>query len=368
MAKEKKPMKVWQKILLVILIVVICIAALLAVLILILTVTEYKPKDEESLEVNGASSKEISIGDDITAMTWNIGYGALGDNADFFMDGGTSVRTADEDRVNENVSGIIREIQSIDPDVAFLQEVDENSTRSHHINEAQTISDSLSGYTNTYASNYRVLWIPYPIPNIGKVDAGILSLTRYDIADSTRIQLPCPFSWPTRLGNLKRCLAVNRVKISGSDKELVLVNLHLEAYDSGEGKKKQTAMLRDVLETETAKGNYVIAAGDFNQTFSNVDNPYPVLDGMWEAGLIDISEFNDTLQFCMDDSTPSCRSLDRSLADAESTAPDDFQYYIIDGFIVSNNITVHSVQTQDLEFKNSDHNPVVTTLTLNEEP
>ena len=30
-------------------------------------------------------------------------------------------------------------------------------------------------------------------------------------------------------------------------------------------------MLKEVLEAERAKGNYVIAGGDFNQIFSDVD-------------------------------------------------------------------------------------------------
>ena len=53
----------------------------------------------------------------------------------------------------------------------------------------------------------------------------------------------------------------------GSDREPVLVNLHLEAYDDGEGKIAQTNQLRDYIEDEYAKGNYVIAGGDFNQVF-----------------------------------------------------------------------------------------------------
>lgn len=367
MTGTAKPLKTWQKVLRAILIIIICIALAFVAFLGFLTATEYRPADREALKVSGSSSSEISEGDQITAMTWNIGYGALGDNADFFMDGGSSVNTADKDRLNENMKGIIKEIQSVDPDVGFFQEVDKDSTRSHHVDESKMLRNALGGYDSTFATNFKVAWIPYPLPMIGKVNGGIETFSRYGIADATRIQLPCPFSWPVRLGNLKRCLAVNRVKLKDSDKELVLVNLHLEAYDNGEGKKKQTEMLRNVLQRETAKGNYVIAAGDFNQIFSSVDNPYPVLDGMWKAGAIDTSSFNDSLQFCMDNSTPSCRSLDQALDTAKSRSPEDFQYYIIDGFIVSSNITVDSLQTQDLGFKNSDHNPVVIKLTLNEQ-
>ena len=60
------------------------------------------------------------------------------------------------------------------------------------------------------------------------------------------MQLPCPFSWPTRIANLKRCLLVERIPIADSDKELVLVNLHLEAYDDGEGKGKPRQPKRNV--------------------------------------------------------------------------------------------------------------------------
>ncbi len=67
--------------------------------------------------------------------------------------------------------------------------------------------------------------------------------------------------------------------IQGGTAELVLVNLHLEAYDDGEGKAAQTAQLAQLLQEERARGNYVIAGGDFNQSFSNVDTSmYPLQD------------------------------------------------------------------------------------------
>ena len=42
----------------------------------------------------------------------------------------------------------------------------------------------------------------------------------------------------------------------------------------------------------------------------------------------------------------------------------NFQYYVIDGFIVSANIQINSCRTQNLQFQNSDHNPVVMEVTL----
>ena len=142
-----------------------------------------------------------------------------------------------------------------------------------------------------------------------------------------------------------------------SGKELVVINLHLEAYDSGEGKIAQTRQLRELLESEAEKGNYVIAGGDFNQVFSNTDiTAYPAQEGKWLAGEIDVNEFSENLQFLMDSSVPTCRSLDQPYAGADR---ETFQYYVIDGFIISSNLEVKHLETLDEDFVHTDHNPVL---------
>lgn len=344
-----------------------------------LSVTEYKPADVEEVAVEGEATPDtetgrtaVMEGDTVDVMSWNIGYGGLGDNADFFLDGGKSVRASDEKRVRKNIEDIASGIVTVHPDVVFLQEVDRESTRSYKIDEAESIKSILNdnnkmNYISTFATNYKVGFVPYPIPPIGKVDAGIMTLTNYEISSSTRLQLPCPFSWPMRLINLKRCLMVDRVPVvdesgNATGKELVLVNLHLEAYDSGEGKAEQTKMLKDFLQQEVDKGNYVIAGGDFNQKFSSVDSRiYPEYEGSWHCGAIDVSEFGDDFEFIMDNSTPSCRYLDMVYEGADKEI---FQYYLLDGFIISKNMEVNFYFTIGQDFKSSDHNPVVLSVTL----
>jgi endonuclease/exonuclease/phosphatase family metal-dependent hydrolase len=53
--------------------------------------------------------------------------------------------------------------------------------------------------------------------------------------------------------------------------------------------------------------------------------------------------------------------LDKAYVNADQT---DFQYYMIDGYIVSKNIDVSSIKTQSKAFENSDHNPVVMEVKL----
>lgn len=357
--------------------VVIAATALILILLIVFTVTEFRPDDVENLAVDNSkqeSAKTLSIGDDITVMTWNTGYGALGETADFFMDGGESVSSSDEQTVQDNLTQIASQISDVDADIVMLQEVDTNSKRSYHIDELDNITSSLANssaestktsYNSTYAENYKVLYVPYPIPTIGQVDCGIATLSSFEVTNSKRISLPCPFSYPVRLFNLKRCLMVNRIPIEGSDKELVIVNLHLEAYDDGEGKAAQTQQLKELLEEETQKGNYVIAGGDFNQSFSNYDNSqYPIInDDMWVPGEVNTDAFDESLTFVTDNAVPTCRSLDKPLAGNDSDY-DNFQYYVIDGFIISDNLSINSVETKDLGFVNSDHNPIVLSVTL----
>ena len=345
---------------------------LLAVLVLaaglfgVLTLTEYKPADVETVAVTAGSApgEALRAGDTLRVVTWNVGYSALGDNADFFMDGGKSVRTADLARVQANMGTMTGALQGMNPDLIFLQEVDVASDRSHRVDESALFRAAFPGMNSAFAANYRALYVPYPVPPIGHVDGGIQTLARPAIADAARIQLPCPFSWPLRLGNLKRCLLVTRIPVEGTGKELVAVNLHLEAYDDGEGKIAQTAQLASFLQAEAEKGNYVLAGGDFNQIFSGADDgAYAVREGLWTPGVIAEEDFGNRFSLLMDTRVPTCRSLDQPLAGADKAS---FQFYMIDGFIVSDNLTVKTLETQNLGFTATDHNPVLLEVTLGE--
>ncbi len=342
-------------------ITLLCIVLLLAVGIGILTIAEYRPAGVESVIDAHEVAATLKVGDSISIVSWNCGYGALGDNADFFMDGGSSVYTADQERVEQNLQGISEALKGLNPDILLLQEVDINSSRSYGLDERNVLREILPGADECFAYNFNTLYMPYPIPPMGHVESGLFTLSSYGISSADRISLPCPFSWPVRTINLKRCLLVSRIPLQDSENELVLVNLHLEAYDNGEGKEAQTKQLASFLRNEFDKGNYVIAGGDFNQIFSSIESPYAVYEGMWQPGIIDAGSFDDSFSLLMDPTHPSCRSLDKPLAGADT---EGFQFYLIDGFIVSSNVRVNSMETLDLGFKCTDHNPVTLDVTL----
>lgn len=339
----------------IILIIVIFVAAVLC----FYTIREYRPAAQEEIVISDNGTDSLRVGDSITLLSYNIGYGALSSTEDFFMDGGEKVRPDDKELVEKNLAGIASIIKEQDADICFLQEVDTDARRSYHINEQKVLEQELS-MKGIFACNYKCDFVPYPFPPIGKVNAGILTMTNLKIEEATRIALPESFQWPIKTCNLKRCMLETRIPIEGSDRELVLINFHLEAYDSGEGKIAQSRMLAGVLQEEYEKGNYVIAGGDFNQTFEGIDK-YPILNSeYWVPGRISESDFPEGFRFAVADNVPTCRLLNAPYSGNYT----DSQVYVIDGFLVSENILVEKVENIDMDFIYSDHQPVKLQVTL----
>ena len=350
-------MKKFLRVLLILLLViVVAVGGLLGWL----TATEFRPEPVESLDFLTHSDEAATIPNDaeLKILSWNVGYAGLGKDSDFFMDGGKDARSADQATVQEYLAGISGVINGGEYDFVMLQEVDTDSSRTYGINEAKALAFG----TSSFAFNYSCPFVPVPVPPLGKVNSGLLSCSAYEVSEAERLSLPCPFSWPLRIANLKRCLMVSYLPIENSDKQLVLVNLHLEAYDDGEGKIAQTNQLREFINSEYQKGNYVIAGGDFNHVISGMDPAWQqARAGLWMPGVLDVSEFGDVLSAIMPDNGPTCRSLDQPLAGADLST---FQFYLIDGFIVSNNVQVNLLETDDRGFLCADHNPVRLQVTL----
>ena len=351
-----------KKILKILLILVLVAVAAVALLFGWLTAAEYKPEPVETAEVSLTGDADtIKPGQQLTILSWNIGYGGLGKDSDFFMDGGKDSKSADRETVGRYLEGIRRTIDEADPDLVMLQEVDTDSSRTYGIDERSVLNRGMD--CDTFAYNYSCPFVPIPVPPIGKVHSGLYTMTGdLTIAQAVRISLPCPFTWPSRVANLKRCLLVSYLPIEGSDKQLVLVNLHLEAYDDGLGKIAQTNQLRDFITSEYEKGNYVIAGGDFNQVFPGSLERYPnTHPENWEPGVLDEGLLPEGWTLAYDLSVPTCRLLNQPYDPADTAGT---QYYVIDGLILSPNVELSSVETVDAHFENSDHNPVKVELVL----
>ena len=350
-----------KKFLTVLLILLLVIVVALGGLLGFLTVTEYRPADVESVtvrRVDGAGTSPIPS-DGFSVLSWNIGYAGLGKHQDFFMDGGTKSRPGDPDAVYSYLRGIVSEVEQAGADLMVFQEVDIDASRTFGTDETEALARGVSAF----ALNYSCPFVPIPFPPMGKVHSGLFTTTDFAVTSADRFALPCPFSWPLSIANLKRCMLVTRHPVAGSEHELVLVNVHLEAYDDGEGKTAQTKQLMDFLQEEYQKGNYVITGGDFNQIFPGGQKAWPnTHPDLWTPGVLD-TDLLGGFGCVYDLAVPTCRLLNQPYDPTDTV---NTQYFSIDGFLVSPNVDVASVKTLDLGFEYSDHNPVLLTVSLND--
>jgi len=172
---------------------------------LAMTITDYKPKDVVPLKAENQKTNTLSESE-FTIATFNIGYSGLDDKQDFFMDGGTMSRSSSKEKTEENLKGIGKTLKDLDSDFIFVQEIDKSATRSFYINEYDYLKTLLDNYSATYATNYKVLWVPVPLnKTMGYVNGGLVTFSKYKIADANRYQYPGTEKWPRQLAELDRC-------------------------------------------------------------------------------------------------------------------------------------------------------------------
>lgn len=321
---------------------------------------DWKPAEKIDIPFNPISTHTQKISDStFTFMIWNVGYGGLGEAADFFYDGGNMVRSS-KTEVNRYLEGIGETIQAAGADFMLLQEVDRHSKRSYYINEYEAFQKRTNNYFGGLALNFNVPFVPkkYFDP-IGHVESGLATFSKNCPSHATRYQFPGEFSWPLRLFNLDRCFLASRYPLVNG-KELIVINTHNSAYDDGSMKKQEMEYLKRFLLQEYSVGNYVIVGGDWNQC-----PPGFKWDTFLKKEITAEKPITITNDFMPNDWTwaydPSI-ATNRSLTlkyEAESTFTT-----IIDFYLLSPNIELVTVHGKDLKFAYSDHQPIFLTCKL----
>ncbi|MDR4987412.1 MAG: hypothetical protein RG741_01060 [Bacteroidales bacterium] len=332
----------------------------LAVILLILLhahLTLYNPPPQKILhqEVDAVLTNHT---DTFGLMTWNLGYAGLGDDMDFFYDGGRQVRTSRE-RTMENLSAIGQFIQSHQRlDFFLFQEADQGSRRSYRIHMPDSISRVLPDAHLAFGKNYDVRFVPVPwYAPMGRVLSGVLTASHPKPSEVVRYSYPGSYPYPGSLFNLQRCLLLSRYPLTNG-KELVLINTHNSAFDDGDLRKKQMDFLKNLLLDEFEKGNYVIAGGDFNQCPPAFKSQFSANVFNDEKVMYIPGDFLEDWHFVYDPAVPTNRRVVAPY-DAETT-----KTTLIDFFIMSPNIKPLSVKGVHLGFRHSDHNPVLSEFVL----
>lgn len=312
---------------------------------------DYKPAEEEYVFQNMTTTL-LPDSIEFSLMIWNIGYGGLNREMDFFYDGGEKVRP-EEDVVKKNVKGILSLLKTKSSvDFILLQEVDVHSKRSYYTNEYQMIKEMFQGRNSTYGKNYDVFFVPLPVSNpMGKVESGLMTISRFAPLSSMRYSFPGNYAFPTGLFMLDRCFLVNRYNMDNG-RQLLVINTHNSAYDDGSLRLEQMKFLKDFLLEEYQKGNYIVVGGDWNQSPPGF-KPGFVKDVMDNENRTDIPfDYLPDWRWVYSNEIPTNRRVTTPYKQGLSLTT------VIDFYLISPNIQALSVNNLDVGFEFSDHQPV----------
>jgi endonuclease/exonuclease/phosphatase family metal-dependent hydrolase len=190
-------------------------------------------------------------------VTYNIGY----------LSGMTNNLAVESPKelFDVNMAKVVSEIKKVKPDIMAFQEIDFDASRSYNVNQEEEISKLGFNY-RAQTINWDERYLPFPYWPIsmhyGKVVSGQSIISKYPLKEQQRIVLQrvadAPFYRDAFY--LERLAQVVKVVLNG--KEVVLINIHLEAYE----KETRVKQFEEVLAIfNQYKEIYpTILLGDFN--------------------------------------------------------------------------------------------------------
>lgn len=282
-------------------------------------------------------------------MVWNIGYGGLGEESDFQMDGGKMLRAPGRDAVEKNLAGIQGVLREEQPDILLMQEMATGGFLNRGVDVLSGIRDALPGYGMIFSSDIRTRLLSGPLG----LRNGLATFLKVETGSTDIVRLseePEPI-----MGFIKRRYHVQVTELEVDGAPWAVINVHLSAFDEGANTRmRQLREALDLAQSYYQQGHAVVMGGDWNMRLAATDFPYSTT----EDALFWVHDFpQDALrpgwQIVIDPAVPTTRTNDQPYKAGVNYTT------IIDGFVVSPNVQVDEVRGLDLGFRFTDHQPVV---------
>lgn len=216
--------------------------------------------------------------DDVfTVVTYNIGYLSG-------MFNNTTEKTP-KSLYENNLKRVIELLQSVNPHIIGFQEIDFAANRSYYVNQFEEIAKAVKYPYGAWAVNWDKKYLPFPYfpPTVhfGNILSGQAILSRFPIEKHQRIALERVASHPFYYDAfyIDRLLEIAELRVN--NKKLVLMNVHLEAFDAPT-RRNQTIYIRNVYQ-EISKFAPVLLIGDFNSTPPSKEMPETEIDILLKA-------------------------------------------------------------------------------------
>ena len=256
-------------------------------------------------------------------VTWNLGNQMYNDK--YYYSNKPKKFPSSFNEVINNYNLQKETINNLDADIYLFQEISKLHFQNYFLNAYKKFK--LNNYQSFYQAQFNFLNIVNQgkatfIKNNYNVETDKLTLSN----DLTKIS--------DRINLANSPAIVSRLKID--EQELVIVNIHLTPYDKNiSSRKKQIEELIIFSDQELEQNKFVIIGGDWNMGSDNI---------LFE-------KFTPNYKMVFPEN-----KTNRSLTEEGS-------YSIIDGFVISKNIQITSIDSTE-DFRASDHAPVVLSLKL----
>jgi len=279
----------------------------------------------------------------------------MGAEADISFEGGKHFIPSSNISVKKNIVGIQKTLEQIKADVYLLQELSTGSILNHWHNLRKAVQDTLPNHSSSRVSNFS---LPLFF-NVLKNEHGMGTFVKNTfeiIKKQTRPFMVSEYYYKIipRLD-----FALTTIVRTDDGKQIAFVNTHLSSFDVG-GIMRMTQFL-DLMSyvKQLAKEGYAVIigadwnmySGKFNFIKREDEERYKTYTHNFPINLI---ENGWTAHFS--ENVHTLRAANRPYVKGKSTTG------TVDGFICSPGITVETMETLDLDFEHSDHNPVAITV------
>lgn len=217
-----------------------------------------KEKLAEITILPGPSAVSADKGETLILMTYNIGYLSG-------MENNLPIRTT-KVTFEKNMQTVLQLLEDVKPDFIGIQEIDFHSRRSYYADQLQAIAENIGYKYVATGVNWDKHYVPFPYwplsVQFGEMLSGQAVLSLWPIISAKWITLGKPGNNPFYYNAFYLERLVQVVKIKIKEKEIILLNVHLEAFD-GPTREKQARKVLDIY--RSFKNDYpVLIMGDFN--------------------------------------------------------------------------------------------------------
>ena len=276
--------------------ILIGIALSIVVFFLWASSPNHTQKDYSKIIINNYNQK-IDNDSIYSIVTYNIGY----------LSGMTNNRpiAKPKELFDNNLEKVTKEFELLNTDIIAFQEIDYASARSYKTNQQNEIAKLGYNYI-AEAVNWDEKYVPfpeYPISmHFGEMYSGQSIISKYPIKDHQRIVLKRVQDNPfyRDLLYLERLAQIATITIE--NKDVVVINIHLEAFDKPT-RVKQMNFVIDLFK-EYSQEYPTILLGDFNSKAGDND---AIIKKVFALPAIGNAAFGSKYEYTFDSANPTKR-------------------------------------------------------------